>query len=414
MGDATVPLRVDGESLALTGSDADHGVLRLVERSGGTYEPGLLAVLRRRLAADAVALDVGANIGPVTLAMSRWAPRGRVYALEPAPSNFAYLLANLAANHAGNVAAERIALYDREGPLDFAVSDDDPAGSHVPAGDGGATTTVEATTLDRFVDERGIARLDLVKMDVEGSEVRVLRGGARTLAALRPDLVFEVNPVALRRFHRTSYADLLGAVQATHPHVWSFDDRGRLAAVRSAEHLRRLLARHGVVNLLATAEPAGTGARLRGAVGEAALGARSSRRRRPESEFAVNPDVRVTAAVTEVVVPAGGRVTVPVAVCNRGREWLASDWPYHPVHVSYRLDGVEGVRTALPRPLPPGGEATVEVDVDVDLPDHPGRHELVLTLVQEGYAWFDDLDPGAACRVPVVVRRPEGRDEAHR
>lgn len=403
-------LRVAGEALALTGHDADHGVLRLVERSGGAYEPGLEALLRRRLAPDAVTLDVGANIGPVTLALSRMCPRGRVYALEPAASNFAYLVANLAANGAGNVSAERLALYDREGALDFTVSEDDPAGSHVPAGGGEATTRVEATTLDRFVAERRLDRLDLVKMDVEGSELRVLRGASATLARFRPDLVVEVNPVALRRFHDATFADLLGAVRATHPRVFSFDGRGRTAAVGSTGHLRRLLAAHGVVNLLATARPpagalARAAAAVRGAAGVAALAARSNRRRCPPTEFVVDPAVRLTPAAGVVEGSPGGRASVRVEVRNGGRGWLSSAWPYHPVHASYRwVGGGEGPRTDLPHPVAPGRAAAV--DVVVELPGRPGRHELVLTLVQEGYAWFDHLDEAASCRVPVVVTPP--------
>ncbi|HET7489712.1 MAG TPA: FkbM family methyltransferase [Acidimicrobiales bacterium] len=398
MPDATVALKVPGDTLALTGDAADAGVLGAVQRSGGAYEPGLLALLARRLAPDAVALDVGANIGPVTLAMSRLCPRGRVFALEPAPSNYAYLRANLAANRAGNVSAECLALYDTEGRLSFAESADDPAGSHVGEG----STSVDATTLDCFVAERGIARIDLVKMDVEGSELRVLRGGQATLTRLRPDLVFEVNPVVLRRFHRASYADLLDAVRATHPHVFSFDGHGRTAAVGSTGHVRRLLAAQGVVNLLATARRPGAGDLARGAGGLAALAARSNRWRAPALEFAVAPALRLSVPRRVWGGRVGERLHLPVGVWNTGREWLSSGWPHHPVHVACRWsDGAEGPRADLPRPLRPGAAGTAVLGVD--LPARPGHYELTVTLVQERYAWFDDLDAALVARVAVEV-----------
>lgn len=426
MADATVVFRPAGEPLRLTGQAGDPGVLRLIERSGGSYEPALLATLRDRLAPDAVSFDVGANIGPVTLAMSRLTPQGHVFAFEPAPSNFSYLVRNIEDNGAVNVTAERVALYDTDGPLRFTVSDDDPAGSHVPAeGTDGAATTVQAMTLDRFVEERGVTRLDLIKLDVEGAELRVLRGAAATLARFRPDLVFEVNPVALRRFHQASFRDLLALVRVTHPSVFSVDANGRLAAVLSGDHLARFLARHGVVNLVALARPArrerlGSGlarsvaAPLRGLIGSAALSAGSNRWRRPAMEFAVEPAFRLRALDEAVQGPPGGQALVRVRLDNIGRQWLSSDWTYHPVHASYRWYGAggalvaeEGRRSVLPHPVGPG--TSVTIGVGVTLPVEPGPYDLAVTLVQEAYAWFDQQDEGLSCRVPALVgQRPEG------
>ena len=58
---------------------------------------------------------------------------------------------------------------------------------------------VAVTTLDEFVEARGLRRLDFMKIDVEGFEERVLRGGERTLRRLRPVVLLEVQPTTLER-----------------------------------------------------------------------------------------------------------------------------------------------------------------------------------------------------------------------
>lgn len=418
-GHATVTFRPAGlgASFALTGQAGDDGVVAGIERSGGTYEPALLAALRARLRPDSVSFDVGANIGAVTLVMSELSPRGRVFAFEPSPANFAHLVGNLAANHASNVVAEQLALYDENATLPFTVSDAYPAGSHVPAAEGGRpTTTVEAVRLDDYVERQRLSRLDLVKLDVEGAEMNVLRGARRTMARLAPDLVVEVNPVALRRFHRASFRELVALVRSTHRRVFSLDEDGRAVAVLSDDHLARLLGRHGVVNLLAVAAPPAAalrpwgdlGAHVRGAGALARLHARSNRWRRPATDFVVEPDLRVEVVDREVRGAPGQRVSVQVRMANRSRHWLSSESPYHPVHASYRWydeDGEvvdeDGRRTMLHPPVPPGGTAALALEVD--LPPGPGRYQLGVTLVQEAFAWLDQLDPALCRRVPATV-----------
>lgn len=68
-------------------------------------------------------------------------------------------------------------------------------------------------TLDEFVAEREITRLDLLKIDVEGAEVSLLRGAEQSLKRFRPVVMIEINPSALRRFGQTAedVVSLLGS-----------------------------------------------------------------------------------------------------------------------------------------------------------------------------------------------------------
>jgi acetolactate synthase I/II/III large subunit len=97
-------------------------------------------------------------------------------------------------------------------------------------------------------------------------------------------------------------------------------------------------------------------------------------------------------------------------VANRGNAILVSA-PPNPVHISYRWVNhdhpgtvIEGVRTPLPEPLPPGDERVCRFSLRT--PQTPGRYRLIVTLVQEDVAWFDHLDAGNAWCGDVRIAPP--------
>jgi len=141
-------------------------------------------------------IDIGANIGYHAL---RWAqhlgPDGVVFAFEPAPPNYEALLANLALNPSLPVEAHRLALGDRAGSL--ALSSDRPgitSGSYSAKNTNSGGFEVRQQTLDDWAEDRDLARLRLVKLDVEGWEAMVLDGAAATIRERRPHLMLEWNP----------------------------------------------------------------------------------------------------------------------------------------------------------------------------------------------------------------------------
>jgi FkbM family methyltransferase len=149
----------------------------------------------QKLPPDAVVMDVGANIGITTVMASRAVPAGRVFAFEPGPTAFACLSATVAANALGNCAIHNVGLGASAGELPFTETDF-LAGSYVGGG-AGAGPKVRIRTLDVLAAEAGIQRLDLVKIDVEGFELDVLRGAAEAIARFRPRFVMEFNSYAL-------------------------------------------------------------------------------------------------------------------------------------------------------------------------------------------------------------------------
>ncbi len=406
MPDKTVPYRpLPGVELSITGDATDAGVIGHLVRTGGRYADDLCAFLGQVVPADGVVVDVGANIGALSSLAARLAPRGRVHAFEPAPQSAEYARRNAAANGLANLSVEQVALSDREGEVAFAANPDYPAGAHL--GDGDGAVLVRSTTLDAWARDAGLARLDLVKIDVEGAEPMVLVGARATVARLRPTLVVECNVAALRRVAGASFADLYRTVHELCGAVGVLDDDGAVIALTGESHLERRLGHRGVVDVVGLPHGMPPRARLRGLLDDARL-RRAHSSRRPAMNFVVTPtiDVRPTGPVSA---RAGEVATVGVEVRNRSPWWLSSEFPWEPVHLAYRWRGAggdvvvpDGRRTRFPRPVGPG--ETVRLAAEVEMPATAGSYRLELTLVQERWAWLDQIDP--SCRAEIAVEIP--------
>jgi len=162
----------------------------------GTYEAGTLYVLSSVLRPGDVFLDVGANIGLVSLVASRLVgSQGRVYAFEPVPATIALLEQNITLNDARNVCVEATALgaVDETRPIYEHLDVNRGAASLVPVGEAQSSGAVPVTTLDVFVRKASLERLvRAIKIDVEGWEAEVVVGGRQTLAdPAAPVLILE-------------------------------------------------------------------------------------------------------------------------------------------------------------------------------------------------------------------------------
>lgn len=170
----------------------------------GVFEPQETVQVRRLLQPGMVVVDAGANIGYYTLlAAERVGPTGRVFAVEPSRLGVERLTRTVRENGLTQVQVVPIGLGDHEGEVTLHVPPAS-AGHHNPtmlevADESFATEVVPVRTLDACLDEWGVDRVDLLKIDVEGFEPRVLRGAARSLAEGRIGAILaEFNDVALR------------------------------------------------------------------------------------------------------------------------------------------------------------------------------------------------------------------------
>lgn len=173
----------------LAGTMLEVDVRKQREMIAGTYESEVQEVLSRHVEPGQVTFDVGAHLGFFTLLMARLVgDQGRVVSVEPDPYMGPKLESNLKRNGTANVAVVRAAAGAVAGERRFTPGDGGGIG-HL-AEDGALEVT--GTTLDNLADRFGAP--SLIKVDVEGGELEVLKGAAGLLAAPnRPVLVVEVH-----------------------------------------------------------------------------------------------------------------------------------------------------------------------------------------------------------------------------
>lgn len=161
----------------------------------GAYEPEETAVMNRLAAGSRCILDVGANIGYHALRLALREPQATVHAFEPLPQAHEFLCRNIAANGlADRVRAHGFGLSRASGSFEFFIAPENGTNASLVnvAGRPDARRVVGlAMTLDDWAANTG-SQPDYLKIDVEGAELWVLEGGAKTLAAHRPRVVLEL------------------------------------------------------------------------------------------------------------------------------------------------------------------------------------------------------------------------------
>ncbi|HEY7157299.1 MAG TPA: FkbM family methyltransferase [Gemmataceae bacterium] len=180
----------------------------------------ILRLARAVLPPDGVFLDVGANVGLHTLAVARHLAGGggAVVAFEPHPVNHRLLADNIRQNHLRHVVAENLGLAEAPETLIGTASAD--GGNWSLASRGNYRFEVELVRLDDYLQANPVPRIDLMKIDVEGAEVRVLRGARKTLERFRPLIVFEVCPAWLAKMQTNPtelFTELVGHGYSIHP-----------------------------------------------------------------------------------------------------------------------------------------------------------------------------------------------------
>ncbi len=160
----------------------------MLARALRVYEPAKVRALQRIIKPGMTFVDVGGNKGDFALiAAKTTADRARVLCIEPEPDNVAWIRKSVARNRYTSVEVLDVALAERDGQDTLFLGP--KSGWHTLVEDPTlvvGTITVPTRTLDGVLAERGIDHVDVIKIDVEGAEDRVLAGGATTFSGTNP------------------------------------------------------------------------------------------------------------------------------------------------------------------------------------------------------------------------------------
>lgn len=188
----------NGQTLFLYHQELNEISRAIFWRGFSGYENGCPAFFYDLCKRADLVIDVGANIGYYSLLAGMGRSNVRVFALEPHPKLFQQLIENISLNSLDRmIVPVEIAASDHSGEAILYIPE---MGSNLESSIMiGFRRDVRALgcrciTLDGFVNENGIPKVDIVKIDVEGAEHLVLQGMTRILKEMKPDIVCEVLP----------------------------------------------------------------------------------------------------------------------------------------------------------------------------------------------------------------------------
>lgn len=195
----TVSVDISGYEVLLFSNCDDHCTRELFY--GFDWEKSELEVWTSLAETSDVIFDIGGNTGIYSLLSEKINPKAKIYTFEPNPVNIVRLKKNVDVNRCKNIVLTEKAVGNTESNISFTVPANDEI-SLVSSAVGSFSESffdieykeikVPQTTVDRFVDQEKISKIDLMKIDVEYYELNVLKGAIDTLKNLSPVILCEV------------------------------------------------------------------------------------------------------------------------------------------------------------------------------------------------------------------------------
>lgn len=182
--------------------DLEEGIDFSIYLLGG-FEPKTLALYRELIRPGNVVLDIGANVGSHSLPLAQLVSNeGQVIAFEPTAFAIKKLRSNLALNDELStrvVTVQAMLVATRDDTLDAELFSSWPLEQssdlhHVHKGRLMSTDGAIAMSLDDWVKSASLARIDFIKIDVDGHEPAVVQGARETLARFKPTILLEMAP----------------------------------------------------------------------------------------------------------------------------------------------------------------------------------------------------------------------------
>jgi FkbM family methyltransferase len=182
-------------------------------------------------------MDIGAGIGDYSIYVAVENPTAIVYAFEPFPNSFELLEKNLSNNNIQNVHPYPIAIWSQAGDIFLDLSNGEPlkitSSNEGPVSEFSEGVTVHSITLNDFISEKQIHRIDLLKLDCEGAEYEILLEAPKMTLKKIDRIIMEYHDVNddLKHDKLIRFLQNEGYQVKTYPN-FVHDDIGYLYAVR--------------------------------------------------------------------------------------------------------------------------------------------------------------------------------------
>jgi len=168
----------------------------------GVHEPLTTKLILSEIKPGMTILDIGSNIGYYAILESNLiGTTGKIYSIEPSPINFKLLEENLKLQKMNNFKIFNLAIGNKNDKLEFLISeksnwskikeDSDIIGKN------DTIITVPVKSLNLFCKENNLEKIDLIRMDVEGYEEKIIEGGKEILKNIKPILMIEIHKMYL-------------------------------------------------------------------------------------------------------------------------------------------------------------------------------------------------------------------------
>jgi FkbM family methyltransferase len=194
-----------------------------IYNEGGCWDANVMTCCERILRSGDVFYDIGSNTGLFALDMAKSISNLTVFAFEPQPSLAKHIRRSIEANGFEQIKLQEVLLGKEEGESSLFLTSHSIHASVIPREEHSRELRRPLRTLDGMVAAGELAPPDVVKIDVEGSELRVFEGAETILKSSQPSIVFEADENMNRMGYSTD--DLFALLEKAAPYTFFLIDK---------------------------------------------------------------------------------------------------------------------------------------------------------------------------------------------
>lgn len=227
-----IDLVIEGHNLTFN-TDDEYSKKWFIPRylGGKIHEPCLSKLIVESLTQDSCFIDVGANLGYFTCLAAKLCQFGSVHAFEMDHNCIPLIRNNLRANSCNNTTINCLAVSNELGSIEIPDESLPNPELMIATSETRKTKTVLTTTLDSYVSKAGIIP-NLIKIDAEGAEMRILQGATNLLKTNRPKIFVEIHCEKLKQYQSSPEAVIALLIEHGYTITQIVDHRSTLMDLR--------------------------------------------------------------------------------------------------------------------------------------------------------------------------------------